>query len=365
VHAQWSDVVFAAAAVTWGWECWQRRRWPRLGALHAAIALYLTAAVLADLMAPPEYQAGWKLLGFAELCMLTVVTQDMASRPHVMPLIARAVAMTSLAAAVAALTGLALFYYGVTTPLVGGYGDLVPSERYARVQAGLYHPNLLASYCIFAAAVIARPDARLPSWLQRTVQGALWVTVTLTFSRAILGFVASAAIRAARTPRQCLAVRAYVVACVIILVFLTVENVTLDPSRPRAITLNTGEPSPRWEALTSSLRTVAIHPLWGCGPGGHAGWHRGGPFDAHLTPLNIAATLGLPALAAFAGIVAALWRQRGRPLDTATWGGLMGLGLDALASDVEDFRHLWVLFGLAAVYPRDGIVAEYQSGDVV
>jgi hypothetical protein len=43
----------------------------------------------------------------------------------------------------------------------------------------------------------------------------------------------------------------------------------------------------------------------------------------------------------------------------------MGLGLDALASDVEDFRHLWVLFGLAAVSSRDGIVAEYQRDDVV
>jgi hypothetical protein len=362
IHAQWSDAVFAAATLAWGWECWRNRRWPRLELLHMALAAYLAAAVLSDCMAPPEGRAGWKLLGFAELCTLAFVTQDMARRPGVLPLIARAVAWTSLATAAAALTGLVLFYAGVTTPLVGGYGDLVPSKLYARVQAGLYHPNLLASYCIFAAAVVARPDAGLPSWLRRGAQAALWGTVAFTFSRAILGFIASAALRTAHTPRQRLAVAAYVAACVAFLGFLTVENLALDPSRPLAVGLNTRESSPRWDAFTSSLRTVAAHPLWGCGPGGKAGQHHDDRFDAHLTPLNIAATLGLPALVAFVGIVAALWHQRGRPLDRATWGGLLGLGLDALATDIEDFRHLWVLFGFAAAPPGAGAAADTKEG---
>jgi hypothetical protein len=74
----------------------------------------------------------------------------------------------------------------------------------------------------------------------------------------------------------------------------------------------------------------------------------GVPCDAHFTPLNVAATLGLPALAAFLAIPVLLWRGRVRPADLATWGGLAGIGLDALAQDVEDFRHLWVLFGLAS-----------------
>jgi hypothetical protein len=356
-HAQWSDAVFAGAVVAWGWECWRNRRWPGLGAFHGALALYLSAAVLSHLMAPPEGQAGWKLLGLAELCALAFLTEEMASRPRVVPLIARAIAWTSLATAAAAMAGLVLFYCGWETPLVGGYGDLVPAERYARVQAGLYHPNLLASYCIFAAAVIARQDTRLPTSLRRGAQVALWVTVAFTFSRAILGFIAAAAFRTARTPLQRLAAGAYGAACVALLAFLTVANVVLDPSRPLAVTLNTGESSPRWQALTSSLRTVQTRPLWGCGPGDHPGWYRGGPFDAHLTVLNIAATLGLSALAAFVGIVVALWRRRSRPLDRATWGGLAGLALDGLASDIEDFRHLWVLFGLAGAPPSSRCTA--------
>ncbi|MGH9938924.1 MAG: hypothetical protein ACREAM_22005, partial [Blastocatellia bacterium] len=42
-----------------------------------------------------------------------------------------------------------------------------------------------------------------------------------------------------------------------------------------------------------------------------------------------------------------------RPSDLAIWGGLAGLGLDALAQDVEDFHHLWVMIGLASA--RSGV----------
>jgi hypothetical protein len=85
------------------------------------------------------------------------------------------------------------------------------------------------------------------------------------------------------------------------------------------------------------------------------GQHRGAPFDSHLTPLNIAATLGLPALVAFSSLIALLWRRRSRPTDLAIWGGLAGLALDGLAQDIEDFRHLWVMIGLADVRPEGSV----------
>jgi small-conductance mechanosensitive channel len=78
----------------------------------------------------------------------------------------------------------------------------------------------------------------------------------------------------------------------------------------------------------------------------------GQPFRAHLTPLNVAATLGLPALVALSVFVALLWRERRRPTDVAIWSGLAGLALDALAQDVEHFRHVWILLGLAAASTR-------------
>ena len=72
------------------------------------------------------------------------------------------------------IPGLALFYAGVETPLVGGYGDLLPSRSYARVQAGLYHPNLLARYCIFAAAVVSMPLSTPWATLLRTITAWAW-----------------------------------------------------------------------------------------------------------------------------------------------------------------------------------------------
>jgi hypothetical protein len=77
------------------------------------------------------------------------------------------------------------------------------------------------------------------------------------------------------------------------------------------------------------------------------------PFDAHLTPLNVAATLGLPALLGLAIVVVALWRARSRPTDLATWGMLAGIGLDGLGQDAEDFRHVWVALGLADASRRE------------
>jgi len=100
-------------------------------------------------------------------------------------------------------------------------------------------------------------------------------------------------------------------------------------------------------ALASSVKTVQAHFPLGVGPGHPAGSRHGLPFDAHSTPVNVLATLGLPALLGLLAIPAALWVQRGRPTDTATWPALAGIGLDALTQDVEDFRHVWVLLGLA------------------
>ena len=96
---------------------------------------------------------------------------------------------------------------------------------------------------------------------------------------------------------------------------------------------------------SSAWRSLTHRPLIGVGPGGLAAFADGQPYEAHLTPLNVAAVLGLPALAGFLAIPLLLWRARGQPLDRPAWGAAAGLALDALAQDIEDFRHLWILFG--------------------
>ncbi len=355
-HAQWSDVVFAVAAALWTVEQWRLRKIPRPRPAHVAIALYLLFALLSFLLTNPDQAASaWKLLGIAELCALAFITSDIAARPSAERAIAWAVAATSIVTAAAAVAGLLLFYAGVETRLVGTYGDLEPSEWYARAQAGFFHPNLLASFSIFASAIIARPTAGLPARLRRTALAALWLTVFLTFSRGIIAFLFAAAIRSPRINRRRALVYTLGAVALAVMATLSIWNLKINPATPLDIQFDS-QPSSRREAVTSSLKTLTTHPLTGSGPGNRPGSYRGGPFDAHSTPINIAATYGLPALIAFTSLIVILWRGRKRPTDFALWGGLACLILDGLAQDIEEFRHVWVMFGLADAHSSDSRV---------
>jgi hypothetical protein len=350
-HAQWSDIVFALTFALWLLEKLRTREWPRPQPVHAAMALYLVAATLSLIFASPDRLLGAvKLLGIFELVTLALVTSDLVSKPDVSRLATRAIVFTSLITALAAVTGLILFYAGATTRLIGSYGDLASSSWYARVEAGTTNPNMLASFCIYASAVTARGEKELSPKLRRLTQAALFITVLLTFSRAILAFLLAAAIRLATGKKQRVATGAAVVAYVVLIASLTIWNVSVNPAKPLETHIKIDEPTSRLVGFTSASRTLAAHPLFGSGVGRSPGLRNGQPFDAHLTLLNVAATMGLPALVVFVGFFAAHWQRRAQPLDRASlavWSGLAGMMLDGLAQDVEDFRHLWVLIGMA------------------
>jgi len=315
------------------------------------MVFYVGWALLSHVAAGFEPHTGsFKLLGMAELAALAMITGDLASRPEGPRRIALAVAATSLTTSAAALAGVLLFHAGFPTPLVSHHGDLVPGH-YARARAGLPLPNLLASYCIFALGAVSSARASLPRPLRRLTQGALALTVTLTMARGILGFAAAALFGLATTPRRTRVAWVWVAFTTLLLGGLTVWNVALDPTHPTRIHL-LDEPSSRRAAAVSSFETAVGSPLVGRGPGTLPGMRSGWACDAHLTPLNIAATLGTPAALAFLAIPVLLWRDRQRPTDWALWGALVGIGLDALAQDVEDFRHVWVLFGLVGAAAR-------------
>lgn len=352
-HAQWSDVLFAAAAALWAVEQWRLRRIPRLRPAIVAIAFYLLFAAFSFLLSQSDQAPrAWQLLGIAELCALAFITSDIATRPEAKRAIALTVAVTSLATAAAAAAGLLLFYAGTETRLIGIYGELEPSRWYARVQAGFFNPNLLASYCIFAFSIVSQSKPNLSPPLRRVTLIALGLTACLTFSRGTLGLILAATISKATTRRRRLITFVIAIALFGLMICLTLWKPSVDPTRPLNTRLESAQSS-RFIAITSSLRTLAAHPLWGSGPGTHPGLYRGGLFDAHCTPVNIAATLGLPALAAFTSLIFIIWRKRKRPTDLALWGGLAGLALDALAQDVEEFRHVWVMLGLADAHSLD------------
>jgi hypothetical protein len=257
------------------------------------------------------------------------------------------IAATGLLTAAAATGGAVLGMFGHPTVFIGGYGDLVPGP-YARARAGLLHPNLLASFCIFAVGAVGRSEPPLPRRFRFAVVFALAVATALTFSRGILAF--ALALAAGRAPHRLRLAAAGAAVVAVALAALTIWNLEVDPTRPHEARISPMTSS-RWQALTTAVASVRARPWLGTGPGTRPALVDGLPFDAHCTPLNIAATVGLPALAAFAAIPVLLWRGRRRPIDGATWAALAGIGLDALAQDVEDFRHVWVLFGLAAAGP--------------
>jgi hypothetical protein len=345
-HAQWSDLVAAAAVGAWLVHLLVARRRPRLRLVHAGLALYLGWAALSLVLVSPRPASGpAKLVGMGMLVALFVLTSELLERKGMAAAVGRTVAATSALTALAAAAGVLLSLRGVATPFVGGCGDLLPSII-PRAQAGFIHPNLLASYCIFASGVVAREDAGLSRWLVRVLQAALALTCLLTTSRAILGFALAVTMRRATTPARRRLVAAFAVALVVVMAALSAHNLLLDPARPWEARLE-ATPSARALAAATSLETLARHPLFGTGPGSSPGFRGFEPFDAHLTPLNVAATLGLPALAGLALAVIALWQARRRPTDAVTWGMLAGLGLDGLGQDVEDFRHVWLALGLA------------------
>jgi hypothetical protein len=346
-----ADALIAAAAVARVAEL--RRRPLRLDRPHLWLAAYVGWVGVSAAAASGHTEALKALVIVTELAIFAILTADLARDD----LVARAMGWAVLASvgltAALATTGLILFYAGVSTSLVGPYGEqFEASSSYARVTAGFASPPLLASWCIAAAALVAWPRAGLPRRWVVTAQVALVLVATATLARGLLGLLAVLAIQwAARMPnrnRVRLAL-AFVISVVIVLAALTVGRLHLDPTRPQDASYTVPDPGNRREAASTSWATLRRHPIAGKGPGSYPGLNRGQPFRAHLTPLNIAATVGLPALAALMGFLTVLWRRRRRIADIALWSGMVGLALDALAQDIEHFRHVWLLLGLLMI----------------
>lgn len=341
------DFFFAAAgaALLPGWL----QSPPLAGAplLRLALVIYPAWAVLSLVM-----HGQFELRGVARTCflielmVLTAAVATCASNRAWLTRLRTVTTVNALLVVAVGTAGLAFYLTGFDNPLIGTYGDLPPAAWYGRVQAGFTHPNMLASWAVTAAVLIdAGPGARgrLHVWSGRL----LWLAPLLAFSRSALTFAYARLLRS-HSPRISRGGRAsagLVVAAILVLLTVAPPNWEggglPDPSAP----------SPRRDAITSSWRQLRASPWFGSGPARRPGTARGIPFDAHLAPLNVAAGLGLPALAALALLFTGLWRARGpapHPLCIAAWTGLAALALEGLSSDVEDFRHLWLLAGIGA-----------------
>ena len=231
-----------------------------------------------------------------ELAVAASITSEFASERRGFRAIVVVIAGVSLITAALAVLGLALFYAGENTSLIGAYGEqFIRSGSYARVAAGFGSPPLLASFCIFASAVVAKEDFPLPARVATATQVALATVVLLTLSRGAIAFFMAMAIQAAHCrlgPAVAGRVAVgLVVAAVAVVAALSVGRLHLDPTRPSTITYEVPDPGNRREAFDTGLDTLPDHPLAGKGPGTYVSLNRGFPFRAHFTPLNVAATM--------------------------------------------------------------------------
>src|SRR3954454_5009761 len=349
-RAEWSDIFVAAAAGgAGGGERVRPRPLPRPRAFHLLLAAYLAIAVLSMVGAGATGIGTRTTLLIFELAVLALLSSEFARDPRGRDGIVLVVAGVALFTAALTVVALVLFYAGVHTSLSGSYGYVAQSDRYTRASAGFESPPLLASFCIFASAVVPREDSPLPRRLRLVVQAALAFTVLATLSRGIIGFAVAWALRAAHyrlspaVARR--AIAAVLLASTALMVLLVFADQTVDLTRPLETRLELSTAiGTRGHVFVVSSETAGDDPLLGEGPGTLSPGDRS---RAHFTPLNVAATLGIPALLMLTALVLALWRGRRRPTPIATWSGLAGLAMDGLGQDIEHFRHVWVLLGVA------------------
>jgi hypothetical protein len=349
-QAGWIDVLLAVATAAWVGTWLFSRKPICIRPVHLALAGYLLWTCVSGVVTsePRSVSAQNVLIAF-ELAALMGMTSDFGRSDAGRRLIAQAIFLVVVITAVETAVGLALFYAGAHSSLVAGYSSYFKSSSlYTRVSAGFYSPPLLGSFCIFASGVVAMRQAGLSARMRRAAQIALWLIVLTTVSRAVIGFAVAFILRCTQLTsgrargRQIAALIG--IAGVLAMILLTVVPLSLDPLKPSSTQSTTNS---RLKTIETSATTFSHHLLAGAGPGSLTAVQDGAPVRAHFTPLNVAATTGLPAVIALTTFVALLWRRRGRPTDAAIWTALLGLAIDGLGQDIEHFRHVWLMLGLA------------------
>jgi hypothetical protein len=343
----WAELFFPLAVLGVAWRI-VRRRAPLPIAPAALFALAYAAWVA--ISAAVHHAGGWVALGALELALVMIVT---AALPDERRRLVRVWVWASAALCVIGIVTALLATSGVAVdPLFSGSGELGLTLR----PAGLCRTGTLAQFSLVPVFVLMGDGERVTGrwrWpLAILIAATLAATLTRTLLAAAVGLIALGVMRAqARW-------RAGAVA-VVGLAVVAVVSMRLDLHGADGAFRVTSAPGIRWRIARSALERAARSPLFGVGPAepaAIAGWPTAGdpalPWDAHSTALDLAATRGLPALALWVAtaalVVASAVRRRGDALHTALVAALVATIFDAITVDVEDARHVWVLFGLVA-----------------
>jgi hypothetical protein len=383
-------LVYAAFA-------WVRGSRPRPSVVDFGVAAWVAGLLIAAALSLPSRGADPAMLRevivtlyLAALYGAVRVTSSGVTLPR-FPL------LFGLAAGIAALLGLVGFglsVAGIGSPLASSSTSLFPYlGSAARALALTTTANMLASILMLGTLLVLFAWEG-PRWLRLVLGPVLVLGLAVTLSKTILSFGAGLAVATCvlrrRNPRRS---RLPLIAAVAAVAALASAHVTLThflvvpASSDRAILeedmLIAGDPvgsfslgAERYEVLRTnyffSKRTglVAVQRTWpvGLGPGGQPafvdelmqeGLHPDNLWHAapHSTYLGAAAEAGLAGLLGLLGFLAAMVVATRRILASASLprglaaaaaGALVALLIEAVSTDVMNFRHYWWLAAVLA-----------------
>jgi hypothetical protein len=355
-HAQWSDVAMALAAVALLIATITRRVKLRVGAAGWAGLAYAGWGVASALA---NGTGGWKALGMCELACVLIVTATLASAPDARARIVKAWLVGAALSCALGLIGTALYLLHVESSLWDpSGGSLSLPTRPTGLAAGF---NLLAELALVPLLLLVG-NPRLAGRARRPLLWLYGATLALSLSRTLLAVALGCVWLMVKLPRSLR------VTATVVVLLATIASARLDLYRDPSgqMTISTA-PGLRWRLAASAAETAARHPLFGLGPGelvARVAWPRATdpfqPVRAHWTPLDLAATLGVPGLLLFA-LTFALACRRGRA-DRVLLVGALATAFDGLTVDIESFRHVWLLLGLlAAGGPSDPMLRSARS----
>lgn len=336
------------------------------GALLAAIALS-PISLLRSLWAPDAaaavFFAAWTILSALhnggswvypaaalELAALFLLTKALVSTEWKALLVLRTWCIAAAALGALGFVGVFLSLAGIETELAGYGGAL---NLPLRIKGAAMSPNMLASLCLVPWLALLAPLGRrlFGERLRRPLLFFLALTLAFTMSRALLAVAFGTLLLGRR------AGPAWKGVGTALLLGLAVASVRYEWVLP---TPAPGAPAFRWTLLHAGAAKVAENPLFGVGPGHPvlvaAGYPRpespGTAWSAHCTPVDLAATTGLPALLAFLALAYLACAERvsrsRRDVYAVLRVAVAALLFDSLTLDAHRFRHFWLAFGLCA-----------------
>ena len=306
------------------------------GALGAGLGL----AAWTSLSAAIHGAGGGTALGALELAVVLGLAAALGADEAIRDRLLKAWIGGAAVACAVGLAAAAMAVAGVDpAPLHAGGGELGLAFR----PAGLCRTGMLAAWSLVPVVLLWLDGERLFGRARIPLLVLIGTTLALTLTRTLLAVPFAVLLASGR--------RGLRLAGGALLVVAALASLRLDVH-------GRAEPGIRWRIAASALERAAAHPLFGVGPdagAARAGWPRSSDplhaWDAHSTLLDLAATRGLPAAALFAAAAALAWRASRRgPPDEARTALRVALGavlFDALTIDAGDFRHLWLLLGLA------------------